>query len=397
MASHYNRAAETGKLSEGYVAATISWETLRQLAAFRAAQGCAISLYVDLSPSDTPTPDDADTRVHSLLDSIKSDGSGRSDFTHDQREAFKRDLERVRRWFENEFDRDGVHALALFCSGLDNLWQSLPLSEPVADQVYFARELFLTPLVPLVGRGDGVVVAVVSREQGRIYRLRGGRLQDLADLTEEQPGQHDQGGWSQSRYQRHIENLVQEHLKAVAEELGQLARSLRSLRLVVVCAEEMRTEFESELPTEARNAIVGWTHARAQASPAELLEIVMPELERAQAEEEAAVVERWREEAGRNGRASSGWDQTLEAASDARVDLLLFSHGATRPAWQCPACGRVGAVGGQCPLDGTEMEQRPDGLDLAVHQTLVHGGSVRALRERQDLDPVEGIGALLRF
>ena len=43
------------------------------------------------------------------------------------------------------------------------------------------------------------------------------------------------------------------------------------------------------------------------------------------------------------------------------------------------------------------MEQRDDGLDLAVHQTLAHGGTVWALRHHQDLEPVEGIGALLRF
>jgi peptide chain release factor subunit 1 len=379
------------------LAASISWDTLRQLAAFRAAQGCAISLYVDLDPSIAPTAGDADTRVRSLLDSVKSDGTGRTDFTHDQREAFKRDVERIGRWFDSEFDRDGVQALALFCSELDNLWQSVPLGDPVADEVHVGRELYLTPLVPLVGRGDGVIVAVVSREQGRIYRLRGGRLQDVADLTEEQPGQHDQGGWSQARFQRHIENLVQEHLKAVAEQLGQLVRARRAARLVIVCAEEMRTEFENALPTEARNAIVGWTQARAQASPAELLEAVMPELERASAGEEADITDRWREEAGRNGRAASGWEQTLEAASDARVHTLLFSQGAAHDAWQCPACGRVGVSGGRCPLDGTEMEHRADGLDLAVHQTLVHGGSVRALRHRQDLDPVEGIGALLRF
>jgi hypothetical protein len=32
-----------------------------------------------------------------------------------------------------------------------------------------------------------------------------------------------------------------------------------------------------------------------------------------------------------------------------------------------------------------------------VHQTLAHGGTIRALRERRDLDSVEGIGALLWF
>jgi hypothetical protein len=32
-----------------------------------------------------------------------------------------------------------------------------------------------------------------------------------------------------------------------------------------------------------------------------------------------------------------------------------------------------------------------------VHQTLAHGGTVKALNTRQDLEPVEGIGALLRY
>jgi hypothetical protein len=43
------------------------------------------------------------------------------------------------------------------------------------------------------------------------------------------------------------------------------------------------------------------------------------------------------------------------------------------------------------------MEARPEGLDLAVHQTLAHGGSVWAVQAHHDLEPVEGIGALLRF
>jgi hypothetical protein len=43
------------------------------------------------------------------------------------------------------------------------------------------------------------------------------------------------------------------------------------------------------------------------------------------------------------------------------------------------------------------MEQRDDGLNLAVHQTLAHGGSVLALRHHQDLEPAAGIGALLRY
>ena len=93
-----------------------------------------------------------------------------------------------------------------------------------------------------------------------------------------------------------------------------------------------------------------------------------------------------------------GWAETLEAASDARVEVLLYEEGADREAWQCAACGRLSATGGQCPLDGTETERRDDGLDLTVHQTVAHGGTVWARhRARRSRLPSEGVGALLRY
>jgi peptide subunit release factor 1 (eRF1) len=183
----------------------------------------------------------------------------------------------------------------------------------------------------------------------------------------------------------------------VAEHVDRHVRRLRGPRVVVVASEETRPEFEAALSSEAKKHVIGWTSAEAHATPADLLQQVEPLLEQWRGEQEADAVERWREEAGRNGRAASGWGPTLEAASDGRVELLLFQDGTERPAWECPACGRVGSEGGACPLDGTEMERRDEGLDLAVHQTLAHGGRVWALTQRQDLEPVEGIGALLRF
>jgi peptide subunit release factor 1 (eRF1) len=112
---------------------------------------------------------------------------------------------------------------------------------------------------------------------------------------------------------------------------------------------------------------------------------------------ENEVLDRWREEAGKNGRATSGWESTLEAASDGRVDLLLVQEGVDQQAYVCPQCGRAQLQDGSCPLDGTTMEARDGGLDLALHQTLAHGGTVHVLRDRQDLAPVGGVAALLRF
>jgi peptide chain release factor subunit 1 len=380
------------------MASTVTWDRLRELARFRAENGCAISLYLDLDPSVTPTPGDAATRVNALIDEVeRSEAARRPELTHEQKEALRDDVQRLRTFFEQEFDREGAHGFAVFGAWLDNVWQPLSLSGRVPDALKVGRSLYLAPLVPLVGRGDGALAAVVSRERGDLYRLRAGRLEEVVEHFHEQPGRHDQGGWSQSRYRRHIEKLVHDHLKDVAETLERQIRELGGPPLVIVASEETRAELDETLSHEVKKAIVGWTSADAHAGPAELLELVEPLIESWRAERETESIERWKEEAGRNGRAAAGWGSTLEAASDGRVELLLFQEGADRPAWECPACGRVGSEGGACPLDGTQMERRNEGLDLAVHQTLAHGGTVLALARRRDLEPVEGIGALLRF
>src|SRR5919199_6263000 len=291
------------------MAGTLTWSQLRELAAFRTDNGCAISLYVNLDPSVVPTPGDAQSRMNALL--AEAEKADRSDLTHDARAGLKRDFERIGRWFDDDFEREGARGLAVFAAGNDNFWSPLPLPEPVPDGVRVGRDFYLAPLVPLVARSDGAIIDVVGREQGQLYRLRAGRLDEIAQQYDETPGQHDQGGWSQARYQRHIEKLVQEHLKGVAQELDRSRRRLQRPKIVLVCSEEMRNEFTNSLSQEARDAIVGWAPAEAHANASELLDAVTPVLERAQAKDEAEAIDRWREEAGRNGRASSGWSDTL--------------------------------------------------------------------------------------
>src|SRR5205807_178567 len=209
---------------------TVSWDGLRELAGFRAEKGCAISVYVDLDPSVAPTAGDAASRVNSLMHEGEVRAESAHELTHEQREALRADLVRIRDFFQRDFDRDGSRGVAVFCAGLDNAWRTLPLGDPVADKIAVGREFYLSPLVPLVGRGDGALIAVVGRERGTVYILRAGRLEELVDQFDEAPGRHDQGGWSQARYQRHIETLVHEHLKEVAEQLDRRVRRLRSPR-----------------------------------------------------------------------------------------------------------------------------------------------------------------------
>jgi len=381
------------------MAGSVTSNRLRELAEFRAESGCAISLYLGFDPSTSATIPAAVTKINSLLDEAqKSILAERKQLTHEQKLGLQSDLDEIRRFLTEEFDRNGVRGIAIFAAGLDHFWSANGLIEGVPDDVRVGPDFYLTPLVPLLGRGEGALVAVVGRELGNVYELRGGRLEEIADHTEAAPFRRtDQGGWSQARYQRHVDELADRHLRTVADELDRRIRA-GARQIIVFASEENRAEFDDMLSHEARKAIIGVGPDVPHATPTELLEHARPFLEQARLAEQTETLARWQEEAGRNGRAASGWEQTLEAASDGRVELLLFQEGVNRQAYQCPSCTRAQTQDGACPLDGTRLEARKDGIDLAVHQTLAHGGDVRSLaRERLELGPVEGIAALLRY
>ena len=381
------------------MAEAITWEQLRELAAFRGKQGCAVSLYVGLDPSIVPTAGDLASHTRSLLARAERQlDEQREALSSEERKAIARDIERIGAWFDSEFSREGVRGVAVFSAERDGLFLPISLPWPVEDEARIARQLYLAPLVRLVGQGDGAVVAYVGRERGDVYRLRAGQLIPLADETTDVPGRHDQGGWSQGRYERHIETIVDRHLRDVSEALDRCVRRLRDVRVVLAGPEEIRSGFEGLLAPETRAALVGWAAAEAHVDATGLLVAARPLLDQWRVGREEELLARWREEAARNGRAATGWEETLQAASDGRVELLLVQDGADRSAYVCPECGRAQAVDGSCPLDGTTLQEADTGLDLAVHQTLTHGGTIEVIgEEHRDLEPVGGLAALLRF
>src|SRR5712691_4664136 len=146
------------------MAGSVTWTQLRELAGFRTDKGCAISLYLNLDPSEVPTPGDAQTRMNAVLS--EAEKTARLELAHDARAGLKADFRRIARWFDDDLERDGAHGLAVFAAGLDNYWSTFALPEPVPDGVRVGRDFYLAPLIPLVARTDGTIVAVVGREQG---------------------------------------------------------------------------------------------------------------------------------------------------------------------------------------------------------------------------------------
>src|ERR687888_875006 len=95
------------------VAATVSWDQLRDLAGFRARKGCAISIFLNLDPALAATAPEVSTRINSLIDAgEKREAAQRDRLTHQEREGLKADFERIRRFFRSDFSRDDARGFA---------------------------------------------------------------------------------------------------------------------------------------------------------------------------------------------------------------------------------------------------------------------------------------------
>jgi peptide chain release factor subunit 1 len=368
-------------------------DVVRSLAGARSDGAALISLYLDLDPRTVPTAREVEAHGAALVDEAGRLGYAQSEVGHAEEMELREAIARIKTFLVDELDRTGAHGVALFVSGPDTR-RELRLPGAVEDAVHVGSSFVIAPLLPFVERDREVVLAIVGRDLGTIWRTEGGRVSEVQDVSRHGQGWHDQGGWSQANYQRGIEVEAREHMRHVADVLAHLVRPGSETLLVVSCLEERRSEFVGLLAPHVGDALAGWIDYDARADG----DALRPDVERVVADhltrEREALLERWREERGReSGRATAGWAETLEAAADGAVDVLLVD-GTTTDAYECPNCGRGYLEPGRCQLDSSPLREAVGGtLELATGATLRHRGRVRWAPEA-----VEGTAAaLLRF
>jgi peptide chain release factor subunit 1 len=378
--------------------AQLDSELAASLASFRAEHPSAISCYLGLDPADVPTASALSSHVTSLVDKAERAVALVSEvLEHDVATQLREDVARIHALLENELDRSGAHGLALFVTGTDEISEEVRLPGPVEDRVDIGRTFVLSPLLHFLERDRGMILVAVGRDRGKLWRLRRGVVSDLDDLTRDGQGQHDQGGWSQARFQRGRDKEALDHMRTVAAAIsGHIPQGSDTL-LVLAGAEEHRRAFEELLEPHVLGALIGWADVEKQEDG----DALRPEAERLLDErleaERSALLDRWREEDGqRSGRSTHTWEETMAAAWDGRIDSLLVD-GRSNEAFECTSCGRGYIRPGMCELDSTPLVEALGGtLEVVLRGTLQNGGAIR-LVPGEELAETGGAAALLRY
>lgn len=374
-------------------------ERVRRLAEMQAQRGRVLSLYLNLDPREIDKPQARTTAVNSLLHEARQQVEAYSDADHEARKGLREDLERLEGLLApDQLPADGARAVAVFADGPDDLLEVLRLPRPVESRVVVDHTPHVEPLSALAEQ-ERWCVALVNRSLARIMLGTPDGLVEVDSFDDETHQRHDQGGWSQGRWERSIEEEVADHYRRVAEALGLGARRGRYDRLLLAAPQEQQASIEAVLSTDVRRRLAGrLTLDVTDVTPEQVREAVSDWMRRGRGEHARARLERFAELRAQGTRAAGGLDEVLAALVERRVEVLAMHEGFTRPGLRDPETGWLGIEGQRPPTDGP-VERHEDITEHAVALALEQDAEVLMVDpfEHAELSDEDGIAAILRF
>jgi len=371
---------------------------LKRLAGWKANGLPVSSLYLDVDGRRYPRRQDYLLRAEELCHGLHraSQQLGR-----EGRASVSKDTARMLEVVQG-LDRGRTRGLALFSCAEARLWEEVQVSRPLPDRATLSDHPHLLPLEAVVQTSESFCTVLVDREKARIFLVRMGEIAEETDVFDDVPGQHDQGGRAQARYQRHIEEVMAHHLKHVAEVLLRFYKRRKFDHLILAGPEELIPEFERGLHDYLRRRIVARATLAMTAMPAEVLERSLAVEEEVEAERERRGVARGGAEADAGRHAVRGLGGVLAALNEDRVEALVVPFGLAREGLRCTSCGRLTLEGSVCPTCGGQLERVSDIVESAVASALRQGSRVETVGLAEGGPVVEGangegVGALLRY
>jgi peptide subunit release factor 1 (eRF1) len=379
---------------------TIQRGRLRRLAELRPDTGRVLSIYFDLDPAQFATGAARASQITSIANEAgKRVEACRDHLDHEELTALREDVERVRSLFNpGSMGAGGARGIAVFACGPAGVLEVIRTPYPVETRVVIGDAPYIEPLVR-AGDRERWCVVLVNRRDGRILIGDQDGLEEVDNVRDETHGQHDQGGWSQRRYEDSIEEEKRDHLEHVGRELLKLLRRRPFDRLMLGGPAPIDAELEGRLHPYLKERLAGRIQVDVEsASPTDVLEAAAPVFEEHRRAREREAIERLRAGIGRgpDGLAVAGLPNVLTALNEQRVEILLLEPGTSGRGWVDPVTGYLAADPGPSPTGG-ELQERENVIEAAIERAIEQSAEVLVLNDQPDLGPHGGVAALLRF
>lgn len=286
-------------------------------------------------------------------------------------DSFLIDKDRIEAAYE---DADpAARGVAILSCGAADLFEVLEVGTPFETMVAFERYPVLFPIARLLDEFEPALVAVADTNTLRIFSVNFGETDETGGRSEDSV--HFQrtkvGGWSQPRYQRHIDKHRSDFAAEAAQELAQALEDEGATRVILAGDEVAIPLLRDALPNQVSDRLVGPTlrldiRAGTDDVYSEVAEVLAAaEQEQSHADAEALLAEVAKEE----GLGVTGTGRTKKALERGQAAKLVILDGFE-------------------PLDVREEVTR---------MALLTDAEVQVVDEHEGLAAAGGVGAILRY
>ena len=369
----------------------ITQQEVKRVASLQNEEGI-LSVYVKIDPRLMYDPGQPAAKFKGALKRFERAASER------QRAVAEREKPAVPAFLENSTPHG--RGLAIFSCQPAGIWEVAPLDVLVPSYVTVDDATDTATLAQVVDEYPRFVAALVQRDHAAIFVAEQRASEPLTRIDSDVPGQHDQGGWAQARWQRHIEFHFEEHLKKVIDALQHLYYERPYARLAIGAVQDVGAELWKMLPDPISRRVIGvfpvdFKHETQE----EMLERAYALVQEDERRCERELVDRAVDAAAAGGLGAVGIEETMRAVLAGRIQTLIVAEGVTKEGSACLECDYFGAdISAVCPRCAAEGEVT-DVVERMVEKAYLTGASVETVfgEARDWLLSRGGVAAILRY
>src|SRR5581483_9983797 len=210
--------------------------------------------------------------VVSLYLNLQANDRGRDQFDQFLRKEF---ADRIRGYAPNSPERDSLdkdaekvadyvrgvpasaNGLALFSCSAADLFEAIPLAAPIDQhQLIIADQPHVYPLARLIDEFPPYLVLLADTHSARMFVCALNSVVHREHVEGVKTRRHKMGGWSQARYQRHIENYHVHHAKEIVDHVARIVRDEKIDKVVVAGDEVIVPLLRDQMPKDVSERIV---------------------------------------------------------------------------------------------------------------------------------------------
>ncbi len=293
---------------------------LERLAAFEPAPYPVVSLYLNTQPGQTGR-DQFQTFVRKEFAARSRTYPPKSP----ERESLDSDFERISRYLDTEL-QPSANGVAIFACSAGELFEAVQLTAPIEEHwLFIGDQPHLYPLARIESLYPRYAAVLADTNSARILVIATGEVVDDREIRGTKTRRNTQGGWSQARFQRHVENFHLQHAKEVVDALDRIVQRENIQDVLLVGDEVITPLLREQMPKHLAERIVDQVRIDKDASLDEVLNASLDAMKRTREQTEREKVEAAIGAYRAGGLGVVGPEDTLEALIKGQVEELLMA------------------------------------------------------------------------